>query len=132
MSTVRRPGIQRAYIREVSKQTTILRLQGAEGKRSNSKCSSDYAVPRLPVLWDHRGCGADDPGRDRGTGVAEEPGAVPGRGPVARGGRGHVVGGGVRAGAAGARGQVHHARVLWLFGRVGGREGVKERGRAGR
>ena len=29
MSTVRRPGIQRAYIREVSKQTTILRLQGA-------------------------------------------------------------------------------------------------------
>lgn len=29
MSTVRRPGSQRAYIREVSKQTTILRLQGA-------------------------------------------------------------------------------------------------------
>jgi sulfate permease, SulP family len=28
MSTVRRPGSQRAYIREVSKQTTILRLQG--------------------------------------------------------------------------------------------------------
>jgi len=28
MSTVRRPGIQRSYIREVSKQTSILRLQG--------------------------------------------------------------------------------------------------------
>lgn len=28
MSTVRRPSSQRAYIREVSKQTTILRLQG--------------------------------------------------------------------------------------------------------
>ncbi|KAF8882992.1 sulfate transporter family-domain-containing protein [Infundibulicybe gibba] len=28
MSTVRRPSLQRAYIREVSKQTTILRLQG--------------------------------------------------------------------------------------------------------
>ena len=28
MSTVRRPGAHRAYIREVSRQTTILRLQG--------------------------------------------------------------------------------------------------------
>lgn len=28
MSAVRRPSLQRAYIREVSKQTTILRLQG--------------------------------------------------------------------------------------------------------
>lgn len=28
MSTVRRPSVQRAYLREVSKQTTILRLQG--------------------------------------------------------------------------------------------------------
>ena len=28
MSAVRRPSMQRAYIREVSKQTTILRLQG--------------------------------------------------------------------------------------------------------
>ena len=28
MSTVRRPGAHRAYLREVSKQTTILRLQG--------------------------------------------------------------------------------------------------------
>lgn len=28
MSTVRRPSAQRAYLKEVSKQTTILRLQG--------------------------------------------------------------------------------------------------------
>lgn len=28
MSTVRRPSVQRAYLREVSKQTTVLRLQG--------------------------------------------------------------------------------------------------------
>jgi hypothetical protein len=30
MSAVRRPSLQRAYIREVSKQTTILRLQGVK------------------------------------------------------------------------------------------------------
>jgi hypothetical protein len=42
MSTVRRPGIQRAYIREVSKQTTILRLQGASGscKRVSSSLNT--------------------------------------------------------------------------------------------
>ena len=34
MSTVRRPGAHRAYIREVSKQTTIVRLQGNEAPRS--------------------------------------------------------------------------------------------------
>jgi len=28
MSAVRRPSLQRAYIREISKQTTVLRLQG--------------------------------------------------------------------------------------------------------
>lgn len=31
MSAVRRPSLQRAYIREVSKQTTILRLHGVLG-----------------------------------------------------------------------------------------------------
>lgn len=29
MSAVRRPNFQRAYIREVAKQTTVMRLQGA-------------------------------------------------------------------------------------------------------
>ena len=32
MSAVRRPSLQRAYIREVSKQTTILRLHGVLGE----------------------------------------------------------------------------------------------------
>lgn len=34
MSTVRRPGAHRAYLREVSKQTTIVKLQGEPHKAS--------------------------------------------------------------------------------------------------
>lgn len=38
MSTVRRPSAHRAYIREVSKQTTVLRLQGNYHSSLHAKC----------------------------------------------------------------------------------------------
>lgn len=53
MSAVRRPSSQRAYIREVSKQTTILRLQGNFRSFTNHLHYLSHLC-RLPFLWhDH-------------------------------------------------------------------------------
>ncbi len=50
MSTVRRPSAHRAYIREVSKQTTIMRLQGSSSCHVFVRYSLNPAVRRLPLL----------------------------------------------------------------------------------
>jgi sulfate permease, SulP family len=51
MSTVRRPSAQRAYLREVSKQTSVLRLQGTFcGIVNVVRLTSPN---RLSLLWYH-------------------------------------------------------------------------------
>ena len=50
ISAVRRPNAQRAYIREASKQTMILRLQGIITK-DNTPLMVLTLVNRFPFLW---------------------------------------------------------------------------------
>lgn len=60
MSTVRRPSAHRAYIREVSKQTTVMRLQGTTQSIVLVARQLINFVVRISILWHYRSCRRND------------------------------------------------------------------------
>ncbi|KAJ3491948.1 hypothetical protein NLJ89_g11288 [Agrocybe chaxingu] len=97
MSAVRRPSLQRAYIREVSKQTTILRLQGV-----------------IPVLWYNNLCRRNDSQPHRRALLAATPRAIPRARSFAGRRSRYVRRRGLRTHPAAPRCTLRHARLLRL------------------
>ena len=72
MSAVHRPSLQRAYIREVAKETTILRLQGmSQSSVFFLVCQSNSI--RLPLFRDDHVCRGDHPKSPRGPSWERHP-----------------------------------------------------------
>jgi hypothetical protein len=98
MSAVRRPSVQRAYIREVAKQTTVLRLQGmcsVSLPPQRGPWANHYA--RLPVLWHNYLRRRGDPRSYLRACVYPKPCTIPRIGLYACRRSGHVICGGPRS-----------------------------------
>lgn len=126
MSAVRRPSLQRAYIGEVSKQTTILRLQGTFRVIFNV-INLETGTIRLPILWHHNICRRDDPQPARGTMLAGEANTVLRYRSISRCRHRYVCCRSVCAHTSTGGGQTRHDGVLWIFCRLAGGKGVEKR-----
>ena len=126
MSAVRRPSLQRAYIREVSKQTTILRLQGMS-RHPTKFLLSDHLGQRFPLLRHNYLCRRVDSQSLGSSLLAPAPNSIPcGRSFSCWGNR-HVCRRGFRAHSSTAGIKTCHSCVLWILRRFSCWKGIEKR-----
>lgn len=90
ISAVRRPSLQRAYVREVSKQTTILRLQGMHSWISLFIIGIDVKC-RVFILWHHYICGRSNSKSNWRAFMGPHANTLPGARPFSGRGIRHVI-----------------------------------------